>query len=178
MRYLLFILFFLLSCRKEGNIKEFKIKKGNHSSQLYLGNIKSNVIDVDILFDSSCIYDLKDSIQQHDINKLIGFTSCGSLHHTNSARFGWRWYNDSLQIFSYCYVNKNRIIEYIKSVNVEEWHNYQIIDNEFYYNFVVDDISTYTNKDSCLESNRYLLKPYFGGDFPAPHDIYIKIKWL
>lgn len=172
MKYL--ILLILFSCHKEN----FKIKKGNHYSGLYIDKINSNTINVDVLFDSTCIYDLKDSIQQQDVNKLIGFSSCGSLHHVNSARFGWRWFNDRLEIFSYCCVNKVRKMEYITSVSINEWHNYQIIDHENKYEFILDRLSSYVIKDSCKENSRYLLKPFFGGNLKAPQDINIKIKNL
>ncbi len=51
-----------------------------------------------ISFDSSAIYKTVDSVNQLDINKLIGWSDCGSNHMENSIRFGWRWLNDSLEI--------------------------------------------------------------------------------
>src|SRR5690606_41284654 len=58
--------------------------------------------------DSSCVYKNPHPENQDDINKLYGFSDCTSLHHANSARFGWNWKDGALRIHAYCYVDSVR----------------------------------------------------------------------
>src|SRR5688500_5843243 len=55
------------------------------------------------LFDSSCIYTSSNPKNVFDINKLYGFSDCGSLHHENSARVGWLWNGKAIELHAYCY---------------------------------------------------------------------------
>ncbi len=89
----------LNSCRKiTDNYKTFTIKEGQHRSTYALNYSKDTVFGWNITFDSSAIYRTVDSLNQYDINKLIGWSDCGDNHTENSIRFGWRWLNDSLEI--------------------------------------------------------------------------------
>src|SRR5688500_4943267 len=51
-------------------------------------------------FNSSAIYQTADQDNQADINKLYGMSDCASSHQVNSARFGWRWFKNTLEIWA------------------------------------------------------------------------------
>jgi hypothetical protein len=127
-----------------------------------------------VKFDSSAIYD-NDS---DDINKLYGFTDCNSTIHKNSARFGWRWHNDKLELWAYTYADGKRDYQFISDVPINEWLSCRISCTEEFYYFEVDNSPWIVMKrGTTCETGMYLLSyPYFGGNLPAPHDITIAIK--
>jgi len=110
-----------------------------------------------IEFDSSAIYKTVDSVNQLDINKLIGWSDCSASHLDNSIRFGWRWLNDSLEI---------------------HWfkHEYELTISTWDYKLSVDGTYVHVPRNCPEQYRRYQLYPYFGGNETAPHDIKIKIK--
>ncbi|UII26213.1 hypothetical protein LVD15_23400 [Fulvivirga maritima] len=90
----------------ERNANEwYTIRAGSHSSNPMPEGFSDDELVFTALFDSSAVYKTEAEANQADINKLMGFSDCGAHHHENSARFGWRWYNDELQVFAYCYVD-------------------------------------------------------------------------
>jgi len=180
--FIVFTLIFFISCEKQAEEDVFKIysiSKGNHESD---GNnfeyslIKS--LKFYVIFDSSAIYKTSDTSNQNDINKLYGFTDCGSMIHDNSARFGWRWYNNQLQLLSYCYVNGNIKKKFITNVDIGEEIYCAILSCNEYYLFQVNELPFDTVKRACSfdSINKYMCYPYFGGNETAPHKIAIKIK--
>jgi len=82
----------------------FTIKEGKHRSIYALKYSKDTTFGWNVRFDSSAIYKTVDSLNQLDINKLIGWSDCSTSHMENSIRFGWRWLNDSLEIHLYTYL--------------------------------------------------------------------------
>ena len=103
-------LIFLLSCSEQIDVpfRTFKIPEGKHYSTRAIESLQSTSLAFQVLFDSSAVYQTIDPIQQFSTNKLLGFADCNSLHHENSARFGWQWVNNELQILAYNYVNGER----------------------------------------------------------------------
>ena len=86
----LFILLILIGCRKldsEG-YKTYTIKEGKHRSTYAYHTSKDTTFNWNIIFDSSAIYSTLDSLNQYDVNKLIGLSDCGTRHIENSIRFG------------------------------------------------------------------------------------------
>lgn len=129
-------------------------------------------------FDSSAIYQTRDSRNQADINKLYGIADCNSSHHFNSARFGWRWFDDSLQIWAYVYVNGERKMSFITSVPLNSASTYELVLGASTYDFKVNNSIVSLPRHCSTRYNGYKLYPYFGGDEPAPHDITIIIQDL
>lgn len=131
-------------------------------------------------FDGSAQYDLKDPSLQSNLNKLMGFSDCHSMHHANSARFAWRWYSDRLEIHAYCYVDSVRVMEYIGSVNLHEENRYEIRATANEYVFFIDgERKTAIDRTTdCDPGLNYMLYPYFGGSAPAPHDVRVKVELL
>ncbi|WP_299821900.1 hypothetical protein [uncultured Pontibacter sp.] len=156
----------------------FQIKKGQHSSNSPHKSINTQLIRFEATFDSSAIYTSVKPENQADINKLYGVSDCGSHHHTNSARFGWRWYNGKLEILAYTYVNKKRDFKLIRSVEIGQTYKYELRLEDKQYVFLVDGVKTVMPRNCSGAGNGYQLYPYFGGDEVAPHDIKIAVKDL
>lgn len=127
-------------------------------------------------FDSSAVYKTLESQNQGDINKLYGMSDCSGNHHANSARFGWRWYNNELQIWAYAYVDGVRKANFIKRVALQSWHTYEVAFTASTYEFKVDETAVSISRHCPNKASGYKLYPYFGGDEVAPHKITIEIE--
>ena len=174
----LLILLVLIGCRKldsEG-YKTYTIKEGKHRSTYAYHTTKDTIFNWNIIFDSSAIYSTLDSLNQYDINKLIGLSDCGTRHLENSIRFGWRWLDNSLQILWFKHENGEFTFGLIDSVSLCESHLYELNIWSWNYGLCVDGNCVYIDRDCLEQRKRYMLYPYFGGQETAPHDIKIKIK--
>lgn len=174
--FFIVVFFCLVSCvDSTDTLVTYTIPAGQHYSvPRTFGYIDQIPMRFYAKFDESAIYD----VGEDDINKLYGFTDCNSLVHRNSARIGWRWWDNELQLFSYTYAGGIRNYQYIKSVPLNEWIKCEITftDNRRYRICV---------EGTCVESPRgiicgtgiyTLLTPYFGGDNTTDHDIKIQIR--
>ena len=167
----------LPSCKKiTDKYKTFTIREGKHRSTNALNYSKDTVFGWDIEFDSSAIYKTVDSLNQLDINKLIGWSDCSTSHMENSIRFGWRWLNDSLEIHWFKHEHGKFSFDLIKRVSICEEHYYEMTITTWDYKLSVDGTYVHIPKNCPDRYRRYQLYPYFGGDEPAPHKITIKIK--
>lgn len=165
---------------KKDGFTIYTIKKGHHASGVGFRAFTAKELNFVALFDSSAIYTNIDSLNQLAINKLFGFSDCSDLHHENSARFGWRWYQNEIQIFTYCYKGSVRTDNHLTSVKLNEENNYQIKTEGNNYIFIVNGISD-TLKNGCsstIDYGKYFLYPFFGGTETAPHEIKIRIREL
>lgn len=177
----IFVNVFLFSCDEVidyAPFRTFRIPKGEHRSTSSVEFLQSSSLIFEAIFDSTAIYKTKDPIQQFSTNKLLGFADCNSFHHENSARFGWQWLNDQLEILAYTYVNGEGIEEFIGTVEIGKTSNYQINITDDNYIFTLDDYPpVYMDRmKPCDIGVYYMLYPYFGGQEVAPHDILIKIR--
>jgi hypothetical protein len=156
------------------------IKKGNHYSENNsYAQFKGSRIQFRTIFDSSAIYTTADKVNQADINKLYGASDAGTHHHENSARFGWRWKNNAVEIFAYYYVNKERKSIYLGNAAIGKEDFYALSVEGNHYVFQFNDKKTIVERYSSAPNfDGYLLYPYFGGDEVAPHDIRIHISNL
>jgi len=176
---LLLIILSFTSCKKrENGYTIYHIREGVHSSTISYRNLLKDNVHFDCKFDESAIYESIDPANQYDINKLYGFSECNKHHQQASARFGWRWVNNELEIVTYVYHGGKRLMEkHIKNVSLNESHEYQITIMDDYYIFRVDDVEVTEIRDGCDGlGHYYILYPYFGGDEVAPHDIYIYLR--
>mgnify|MGYP006972337173 CR=1 FL=1 len=130
-------------------------------------------------FDSSAIYQNQVKRDRRDINKLMGFSDHFSLHHRYSARFGWRWLNDSLQLTAYCYNKGIRSFKEICNIPLYSFDTCEIKISGNQYIFSVNDQSISMPRTAGGKNAvGYKLFPFFGGNESAPHDIHIYIKEL
>ncbi len=177
---ILFILLILtLACEPDypEPYEVFTIKAGSHDAGWKPELLQSSTLRFEAIFDESAIYTSVDPVNQWDTNKLLGFSDCNSAHHENSARFGWRWLGNQLEIIAYCYADGVVYIEPIAAVPLNEPSQYELSITEDSYLFKLNDTTmTMTRGNACTTGLYYKLWPYFGGDEVAPHDITIKIK--
>lgn len=167
--------------KKAVTVREFTIRSGEHyATPRLLETTKVKRIAFLATFDESARYALADVSQQGDINKLMGFSDCDAHHHKNSARFGWRWYNEQLEIHAYCYVDGIRVHKLVGTVDVGDENRYEITATPDAYEFFLNGEKKVAipRTQTCEEGSNYLLYPYFGGSVPAPHDVRIKIEML
>ena len=160
----------------ENDYKTYTIQKGNHRSINAFEFVNTNQFRFEVIFDSTAIYQTKTKSNQADINKLYGFSDCFSSHHDNSARFGWRWYQENLELFAYCYVNGKRVSELIDQIDLNRSYICEIDIQSNKYIFKVNNIVREVSRSCNGNGFGYKLYPYFGGDETAPHDIFIRIK--
>ena len=179
-----YLLFFgsvlsLFACEPEwvDPFELFTIKKGDHYSTYKTELLQNHVLSFEAKFDNTVDYQTKTEENQYDINKLFGFSDCNSHHQQHSARFGWRWVADSVEIFAYSYVNGERISELLGRTAPFQADRYQLMltDSAYVYQFNEKEYSIPRTR-SCDQGVYYLLFPYFGGDETAPQDINIYIK--
>lgn len=186
----------LSGCKWFGNSPDFDddfitytIRPGNHDAENTLGLVPtlqtSRTLDFQAIFDESANYQTVDPGNMHDINKLLGYSDCGAHHQINgnSARFGWNWVEGKVRIYTYCYVNGQRIPEKILGdAEVGKIHRYKLEIEGDQYKFTMDNKVEYVER-GCTGSGSgiipsYRLFPYFGGDESAPQEIRIKIRML
>jgi hypothetical protein len=163
----------------------FRIPAGKHYSRPFRFGIwwgKKQFI-YKVKFTESCRYDLGDD-DQLDTNKLFGV---GYLphHHTDSARYGWRYNKESgqIELLLYCYVNKLRSIILLASCEIGKEYILFLTVNKDNYNFKVIDengqrIGGYALAFYHHKKFQYGLWPYFGGNKVAPHEMKIEIQKL
>ena len=164
--------------QSKAETKKFVIKKGEQHAKLSYQESAIDNLKFRALFDSSAVYKTIKAENQGDINKLYGVSDCGSFHHTNSARFGWRWYNNQLEIWAYTYINGERKSSFVDTVALDKFYTYQIRFSDNKYIFILNEKEVEMPRACSGTTKGYKLFPYFGGDESAPHDISIWIEEL
>lgn len=183
------ILFCFLSCSKKTddpapppafNGKKYVIAAGAHETTDPIVFKTTTELKFKAKFDSSAIYTSIDPANQYDTNKLLGLSDCNTLHQTNSARFGWRWVNNQLEIMAYCYIDAVRPEPVrVAVVDLNTVNTYSIAFESDRYLFTVNDTNKVEVSKNCNYNGlRYKLYPYFGGDEVAPHEVRIWIEEL
>jgi hypothetical protein len=164
---------------KPGNgYTEYLIPKDQHSATNNgLRLLNKAAMRFEVLFDSSCIYSNIIPENQYDINKLYGFSDCGSAHHQNSARVGWLWNGSAIELHAYCYVSGVRTSQLMGTLQPGQPAQISIAVQPKQYVFEWNGKKTVIDRSCGSEKMEgYQLYPYFGGDEIAPHDIRIYIK--
>ena len=160
------------------------IKKGKHYSNGFIYKILNffnfkNKLEYIVEFDDSALYKIE-GIDKYDINKLFGFSS--GLHHKNSARFGWVVVEKEIFIYSYCYIDKKRVSQFITKINYNGRYKFSILDVDSEYVFTVSNIDTKESRHLTQEKGSqktfrfgYKLWQYFGGNLKSPENITISL---
>jgi hypothetical protein len=165
----------------------YTIHKGKHRSWPFIFGLHVKPwMERDVVFDDTAAYDLPGNEDDSDVNKLFGFGYLNGGHHKDSARFGWNYNNESgrINLFVYCYVNGNRIIQHICSVL--PYHKVRLriaetLSGEYWF-AVHDGVENWNEMGFVRipythnKKIRYKLGCFFGGNNPAPQDIKIKIS--
>lgn len=151
------------------------IKAGKHRAKPITFGLwwDKRIIKHSITFTKSCAYIID---KEDDINKLFGLGYVRGLHHTDSARFAWRYSptNDKIEILSYCYVRKQRLWNHLCYVDFDKEYLYMIIVRSNEYEFLIDN----TEHHVPFRHKKKLAYPlgfYFGGQRTASQDMKIII---
>lgn len=158
--------------------KTYIIEQGNHyANGKHFPAYSGKVLSFSAIFDSSAIYNFTNPNTASDQNTLYGFADNGKRHEFFSARFGWRWYNNQLQIAAYTENNNVPTILQIGSVPLGVASTYSIAVMGDHYDFTLNGVTTSLPRASKTASaGNYKLLPYFGGNAVAPQQIAIKIQ--
>lgn len=156
----------------------FTIAAGAHSSIIRNEDFTGTGVNLTVIFDESAEYTLSVPSDQADINKLIGFSDCSQHHQSESARIGWRWFNDELQILAYTYREGNLDFELMGAIplNTEVSISIRTVGNSYEYSGTDLTPITMQRTSDCEAGDNYWLWPFFGGNQPAPHEVTIKLK--
>lgn len=164
---------------RQGTYKTYVIEQGRHYADgVRFPPFSGTVLSFSAVFNNSAMYDFSnDPNIYYDQNTLYGFADNNKRHEQFSARFGWRWFNNELQIAAYTINNGMPTIEEMTSVPLNTAVNYSIEVHDTYYLFTVNGVTKQMDRASSTTSaGPYKLLPYFGGNATAPHRITIKIK--
>ncbi len=155
----------------------FTIPSGSHNSIFRNEAFTGSGIDITVVFDESAMYTLDVTSDQADINKLVGFSDCAQDHQSESARIGWRWFDDELQILGYTYREGNLSFELMGAIPLNQEVDISIRVVGDTYQFSGEGLQSITmNRTSdCNSGENYWLWPYFGGNQVAPQTITIKM---
>jgi len=148
--------------------------------------LKPSHVAYSVIFTPSCEYDLGND-DQLDINKLFGI---GYLpgHHQNSIRFGWNYslVKKTVQLFAYQYAGGRREYQHIREVRIGDVLNLEIRVNKgirqgrivTFHELWINGEEVYFTEAVQPSRIGYLLRPWFGGNQYAPHDMWIVMKRL
>jgi hypothetical protein len=130
-------------------------------------------------FNESNIYTLPES-EQADSNKLFGFSDCKTWAQESSARFGWRWYNNRLEITAVShYDGRWHLHEIIGVADLNKVYDFKIelSEDKSQYLFTFNKEKTIAMKRDCTDDSMlgYYLYPYFGGSEKSPKDMVISV---
>lgn len=149
---------------------------GQNCLQSGLKSVSGDSLVFQVKFDNSAVYTTVNPGNQEDINKLFGFSDCGTQHHQNSARFGWRYYNGNIELLAYTYSGGNRVYKLLSSVSANTVYTCTLVSKPSEYVFYINGKELAVMPRGCNSGQKFRLYPYFGGDERAPHEVSIKIK--
>lgn len=163
----------------------YLVKEGHHNRpslpSIHLG-IK--YLKFRIKFEENCYYPVLDT-DDYDLNKGYGWTY--GLVHDNSIRLCWRPDEklvNKIQLHSYIYNNKIRVMNYITTIETGKWYEIEIKVTELLsaVSFTVRDDSglflASSGQKFALPKFRwgYFLDLFMGGDKPARQDTVVWIE--
>lgn len=162
------------------------IRKGTHSPfRLPRLLVDPKLLKYNVTFTSSCVYNIGPE-DQLDVNKLFGI-GYFPQHHVNSVRFGWRYnpdYPGSMEIMCYWYDNRERLMKSMGFVDIGKEYTYEMWivkgnDHGVHHLKVSNNQGERLHAMVILDHKcdmGYLLRPYFGGNQTAPHNMEIIMK--
>jgi hypothetical protein len=159
----------------------YRIKKGRHRAWPFVLGLFFNrqTVRRTVTFGEGCRYWIEGP-DMLDTNKLFGLGYFWS-HHTDSARFGWRYDNaQSIVLVAYCYVNGERIIKDLAKVPLFTAITCALyVQKEFYvFDVLINGTPIWNEvvKKYHLKKWSFPLGLYFGGNKPAPQTMQVEIK--
>jgi hypothetical protein len=104
-------------------------------------------------------------------------------HHTDSARFGWRYWevNGQIELKTYCYTSGHRVMQNLAFLEIGKVYQLQLNVAKHDYIFNVVDAETGKPVGGSIiphghdKKLQYRLGVFFGGNRPAPKEIKIEL---
>jgi hypothetical protein len=130
-------------------------------------------------FNESNIYKLPRG-EQADSNKLFGFSDCKSTAVQSSARFGWRWFNNRLEITAVTHRDGDWHLHQIMGVaELNRVYDFEIelSEDKAFYHYKFDHGPAVRVLRDCMDESMfgYLLFPFFGGSEKSPQDMTVSV---
>jgi hypothetical protein len=176
------VLFVFFAYPLAAQAKEYFISMGHNFSEGSIANsgvFIGKKLEFYAAFNETNIYTLPGD-EQADTNKLFGVSDCGNHHVETSARFGWRWYNNRLEILGV--THKDRLWHLSDVMGVAElgkvYHfEFEISEDQRNYVFRFNHGAPVLMERGCISSSMvgYILPPFFGGSEPSPKDMHLSI---
>ena len=115
-------------------------------------------------------------IHQRCLQEIVFGVGYFPSHHCNSVRIGWNYdiVSGKINIFAYWYVGGIRDWQYLRSVEIGVPYYFKIYIDGNMHRLDIAGRIYHVNIDSTPVA--YLLRPYFGGNKKAPHDIIIDFQ--
>lgn len=177
-------------CTKAIESKKAKfvtIPAGKHSpAGFYFNTDRAGTRSYYLSFDSSCIYSHQDTSYNDSWNKLPGVVInlgfCIPPHHNTAYLYAWRYYRDQLEIGTYRHINcnANYIADFLTNIDIGKIYllqitstagdriRYRILDQQLN---LMADTTYYLNRQFKSRNMKFYTYFWFGGIYPAPHDI-------
>ena len=186
----LILLFVALGCKKDKTPTPLEpIPHGWSTYTIPAGNnycleskvleIKSNLIQFQVTFDSTAVYQTTHAENQADWNKVIGYSDCGSFHQQNSLRLGWRYTpNVGIELAGYSYVNGTRIAPILDTIQVHDTITVSMAKVLQEYQINVNGKLFSQNRGCDSGAQAYWLYPYFGGNETSPQEMKIHLRFI
>jgi len=182
MKRLLVLGLLIVSCTKEVDdfgFRTYTIPEGKHRSGSFLNHPNNSKIEFKFILDESAVYYTEIPENQHDVNKIYGFSDFGKKHQNHSIRIGWRYIDGNIELCWLKHEEGVHLSSTIRNIELDEIYNAVIDIQTFYYVIIIDNDTTLVRRrpgGNWGLVRRYYLYPYFGGNEFAPHNITIKIK--
>jgi hypothetical protein len=166
----------------EAMARIYRIRQGDHFA---IGTFRANEwfigkkLRFQAKFDPSNVYTLPPG-DQADSNKLFGFSDCGRYAGNSSARIGWRWFRNRLEITAVAHYDGNwHLYEILGVADLRQIHDFEIelSPDRAHYRFRFDHGPAVEMRRDCDSPYMwgYVLYPYFGGNLAAPHDMELSV---
>lgn len=172
----------------------YTIRKGAHfCDQSIPRMVPDGPVYYRVLFDKSCMYDLGDSAKNKLTNKLTGL-SYWTNNHIDNIRLGWslnaRHDSIVMRLYTYSHLVKDKKTGAIAPVSkiLFSVAAGQEFDIGYIPNREKDSIIVVSNKLSKpraffyqfdgMPAYGWVQYPYFGGSYPAPHDMKITLTQI
>ncbi|MCH8553578.1 MAG: hypothetical protein LAT76_00335 [Schleiferiaceae bacterium] len=155
----------------------YHIDAGNHSAnesnfQLFT----KDTLAFKMTFDETAIYQTIDPQHQLSWSKVLGFSDCGTHHHSNSARLVWRWNeNVGIELAGYVYIDGVRTWNIVDTIQVNDTVSATVYRTLNSYVITTQETKSVQFSRHCSDGISYWLYPYFGGQEPAPQDVRVHI---
>ncbi len=130
-------------------------------------------------FNSSNMYTIKHG-QQRDSNKLFGISDCRNWAGESSARFGWRWYKNRLEITAISHYDGTwHVTESLGGAELNRVYDFtiELSEDKTQYLFTFNNEKTFAMKRDCSQNSMlgYFLYPFFGGSEVSPQDMTLSV---